>query len=66
MALPSLLQEYLPYGVERIEESRLVNMDGGMGWWEEYEVLRRKYARCKEYIMERSEDWKEEGNSKST
>ena len=50
--------------------------DGGFGWWEEYEVLRRKYElgseagsmRCwKEKIKMRNEkDWEEEISSKST
>ena len=58
---------------------KLVNalrQDGGFGWWEEYEVLRRKYELGSEYgsvncwkekIMMRNEkDWVEEVSSKST
>ena len=47
-----------------LEEGRLVKKvlnklreDGGFGWWEEYEVLRRKYELKSEYWSVRS--WKE-------
>ena len=42
--------------LEVLEESRLVKKvvnklreDGGLSWWEEYEVLRRKYELDSEY-----------------
>ena len=56
--------------------------DGGFGWWEEYEVLRRKYELGSEYgsvcnwygndflspspKMRNEKDWEEEVSSKST
>ena len=48
--------------LEVLEEGRLVvvnklSEDGGFGWWEEYEVFRRKYELGGEYRSVRS--WKE-------
>ena len=46
-----------------LEEGRLVKKvnklreDGGFGWWEEYEVLKRKYELGSEYSLVSS--WKE-------
>ena len=46
--------------------------DGGIGWWEEYKIFRRKYELGSEYgsvhswkenIKNRNEDWEEEVSS---
>ena len=49
--------------------------DGGIGWWEEYEVLKKKYELCSEYRsvcswkekikIRNVKDWEEEVSSKS-
>ena len=63
---------------EGILVNKLVNKlreDGGFDWWEEYEVLRRKYELGSEYRSVRSwkekikmrneKDWEEEVSSKT-
>ena len=70
-------------GLEGLEESQLVKMvvekqreDGGIDWWEEYEVLKRKFeldnkgglvGKLKNKIKARNEkDWEENVYTKST